>query len=153
MNKFRKVFLPFAVILAVGSGAALADEAVSAKVELNGSAFGLSMSGSQGDSKTTVSISGPDGFYRTTQSDMDFQDIDLASEQALADGIYQYEIVINSGAYREVKDTLNNGRGENNVTLVPKTKVQKGHFWVVNGQIKSFKKVKEPSVMFQGRGK
>ncbi len=94
---------------------------------------------------TTLSVIGPSGFHARKSTDNGIPSIDLHNYGALKDGLYNYEITTAVGKTLLIKDTLNNGRGENNSHYARKGVTQTGHFRVVGGQIKRYKQFKEPS--------
>ncbi|NQZ13022.1 MAG: hypothetical protein HRT35_38240 [Algicola sp.] len=94
---------------------------------------------------TTVTISGPKGYNVSKFSEVGMPSIDLYRAGKLADGLYNYEITTAVGKLVLIKDTMNNGRGENDSHYARKGVTQSGHFRVVNGQIKRYKNIKEPS--------
>jgi hypothetical protein len=94
---------------------------------------------------TTVRISGPNGYHAREFSEVGMPSIDLyKTGNKLADGLYNYEITTAVGKMVLIEDTMNNGRGDNS-HYARKGVTQTGHFRVVNGAIKRYKNIKEPT--------
>lgn len=100
-----------------------------------------------GPKQASLSISGPNGFQATKFTENRTPTIDLYQAGKLADGMYNYEITIPVGERVLIQDRINNGRGENNSHYARKGVKKSGHFWIKNGQIQNFQKVKEPSII------
>jgi hypothetical protein len=94
---------------------------------------------------TTVTISGPNGFQAQKFSETGIPSIDLYKGGKLVDGSYNYEITTAVGKMVLIEDTMNNGRGEDNNHYARKGVTQTGHFRVVNGAIKRYENIKEPT--------
>ncbi len=112
--------------------------------QFNGSSIAFSSKSTSRN--TTVTISGPDGFQARKFSENGIPSIDLYKSGKLVDGLYNYEITTATGKLVFIKDTINNGRGENDSHYARKGVTQTGHFRVVNGQIKRYKNIKEPTI-------
>ena len=98
-------------------------------------------------SNATIAIAGPNGFNLTVKGENRVPDINLLDYGELPDGEYNYEISATVGPKRLVKDTMNNGRGDNDFVYVGTAVYQYGHFRVVDGQIKVYRQYPEPSVI------
>ncbi len=83
----------------------------------------------------TLSISGPDGFNAQVFSESAFPYIDLEQFGRVVDGIYNYQISAATDELLEVRDKLDNGRGENNRTYINKGVRQSGTFRIIDGQV------------------
>jgi hypothetical protein len=94
---------------------------------------------------TTLSINGPNGFHASKFSVSGMPAVDLYKNGGMKDGLYHYEITTAVGKSVLIKDTMNNGRGENNSHYARKGVTQSGHFRVVNGQIKNNRNSEEPT--------
>jgi hypothetical protein len=92
---------------------------------------------------TSVSIVGPDGFSAQKSVASGMPSFNLYEYGQLTDGLYLYEMSSSAGKRVLFKDTVNNGRGEQNSHYAQKSIRQSGHFRVVNGQIKRYKQIKE----------
>jgi hypothetical protein len=131
------VSISFGVMAKNGISQPIATEA------FNGTSVFFLASGSVND--TTVSIVGPSGFSVIIHDPNDIPAVNLSDYDEFRDGLYTYEITTATGPMVLVKDTIDNGRGENNSHYARKGVKQSGHFRVVNGQIKVFKQFKEPT--------
>lgn len=94
---------------------------------------------------TSLTVAGPNGYAVHKFEENGMPSLNLRDHGPLKDGLYHYEIVTAVGKMVLVKDTMNNGRGEDNSRYARKGITQSGHFRVVNGQIKSYRQGKEPS--------
>ena len=126
----------------ISSGVSAKDDKFSIKEQFGGTHISFASSGN--NSNSTLTISGPDGFNISKAADVGTPSLDLDQNGTLKDGLYNYEITTNTGPLVLIKDKINNGRGENDSHYARKGVTKSGHFWVVNGQIKTFKNVKEP---------
>jgi hypothetical protein len=97
---------------------------------------------------TTLSITGPNGFTASKFSENGSPKVDLYRAGKLADGLYNFEITTPVGKLVLIKDTINNGRGENNSHYARKGVIKSGHFRVINGQIKKYPNIKEPQLRY-----
>ena len=141
--------LTLAVALGV-SGAVMAKDtsnstpSVSAK--FSGSHVSFVANGMAG--KSSLSITGPNGFAVNKSVESGLPSVDLQSEvrskgTQLKDGVYKYEVLTQSGDFELIADTMDNGRGENNAHYANKGVRTSGIFRVVGGQIKQFEDIKE----------
>jgi hypothetical protein len=105
----------------------------------------VSFAASQQISQSSITVSGPAGFGARKLSTSGLTSLDLSNYGQLADGLYNYEITINAGELMLFKDTINNGRGENDKHYGPKGITHSGHFRVEGGSIKTYKQIKEVS--------
>lgn len=99
---------------------------------------------------TTVSIVGPNGYHVSKFAKDGIPDVSLTEHGKLKDGLYNYEITSAIGPMKVFKDTMNNGRGQNNTVRAREGVTQSGHFRVVNGQIKKYRQTKESTNSFSG---
>lgn len=132
-----------ALALLMSGSVSAKDDKLTIKEQFGGTQISFASNGS--NSNSTLSISGPDGFSFSKASDGGTPSVDLNQHGNLKDGIYHYEITTNTGPLVLVQDKMNNGRGENNSHYARKGVTKSGHFRVVNGQIKQYQKIKEPS--------
>ena len=128
----------------ISGGVSAKDNNFKINEQFGGSQISFAATGSS--SNSTLSISGPDGFNVSKAAKIGTPSVDLYEHGDLKDGVYQYEITTNTGPLVLVQDKINNGRGENNSHYARKGVIKSGHFRVVNGQIKKFKNIKEPTV-------
>ena len=129
-------------VMIISSGVSAKDNNFSIKEQFGGTQ--ISFASNTSHSNSTLTISGPDGFNMSKAADVGTPSADLYQYGDLKDGLYHYEITTNTGPRVLIKDKINNGRGENDSHYARKGVTKSGHFWVVNGQIKTFKNVKEP---------
>lgn len=86
----------------------------------------------------TLSVAGPNGFHASVFSKKGIPSLDIQDFGSLDDGVYNYEIKAAGHEIIKIRDSLNNGRGDNASTFVNKSLSQSGHFRVLNGQIAHF---------------
>ncbi|BDX07609.1 hypothetical protein [Planctobacterium marinum] len=100
----------------------------------------------------TISISGPAGFAHTIEFSGSSETVNLlesdsllAKNNQLPPGRYNYQITTHVGPLKLIRDTMNNGRGENNFTYAGKPVFHSGSFIVEGGSIKQFAQTNEPA--------
>lgn len=94
----------------------------------------------------TISVSGPAGFNITEKFESSSNTLNLLDKYSkLPAGIYHYQISAHVGPLRLIKDTINNGRGENNTTYAGTPVNHSGSFTVKGGSIQQFQQLKESS--------
>jgi len=98
----------------------------------------------QSVSNSTLSISGPSGYYVEKSSKTDAPSVSLEDFGQLEDGLYKYQLSAATSEEMTIRDNLDNGRGENARKTVNKPIYQSGVFRVVNGQIAHFSDENEP---------
>jgi hypothetical protein len=96
-----------------------------------GSAVGISLPGA---ANATLTITGPDGFYRQTFSRSGSVALQLGAAGRLPDGIYNYEVTAATGQKVPNRNTLDNGRGQE-PAMVAVGVTRSGTFLVKNGAI------------------
>lgn len=133
------------LLLSLGLQAAPVDKNPAVSVQLHGNYVALSSSLTIKNGM--LKIAGPDGYFAQEfkEDGLPSLYLDQALTGSLPDGDYNYEFIGMTGPYRLVRDTINNGRGENDFTYAGTPVKKSGHFKVVNGQIKIFRNIKEPA--------
>lgn len=102
------------------------------------SASQISVNTEAGASNTTLSVSGPNGFYVESFSQFGTPSLSMAEGGTLADGQYTWETRSASNRMIESpKRGLNNGRGDNERSFVNAAVIESGTFRVVNGAVVS----------------
>lgn len=94
----------------------------------------------------TISVSGPNGFNIVEAFDGSSKTLNLLEKyRRLPTGIYHYQITTHIGDLRLVKDTMNNGRGDNDFTYVGTPVNHSGSFRVNAGSIVRYNQQREAS--------
>lgn len=143
-NTLVKLSLGLAVICSLPVSAANIKATSIINEVIYGSTVGFTSKGTVENS--LITISGPDGYFARKFSKVGIPTIDLHSFGHLKDGLYLYEITTSAGKLVLIKDTINNGRGENDSHYARKGVTLTGHFRMINGQVKKYKKIKEPAI-------
>ena len=134
------------VLIVITSMSVSAKDKITKKLtteQFSGSSISFSNKGTA--KAVSISISGPNGFHLKKSINSGLQSIDIGLNRSLLDGLYHYETVVKKGPLKLFKDTMNNGRGENDSHYAREGITQSGHFRVVNGQIKTYRNIKEPT--------
>lgn len=105
----------------------------------------LSLSAKKPMRNVQVTVTGPGGYVMKKSQRDGLPSMFLDNKMAMPDGDYYYEVSGTTGPERLIKDTIDNGRGENNFTYAGTPVKFTGHFKVRNGQVRQFRQVKEPS--------
>ncbi|MGH6926328.1 MAG: hypothetical protein ACRED5_21575, partial [Propylenella sp.] len=103
MNRSAVLLSAICLALAVG-GSGSAQE-----LRVLGSAVSVSIPGT---GSSTLTVTGPDGFYRQTFSRGGSVALQLGAAGRLPDGIYNYEVTAATGQKVPNRNTLDNGRGQ-----------------------------------------
>lgn len=105
------------------------------------SASGTSLS-LQVDAKNnggTITIAGPNGFYITEDFKGSTMYLNLLDKYTkLLPGRYEYHVTAHVGPKKLIRDTINNGRGENDFTYAGTPVSYNGSFVIEGGRIKEF---------------
>jgi len=141
----KKYLIP--ALCALATTSALADpeiyamqRAKSDKIYVTKSAGHIDFTPVKNYDKYIISVSGPNNFYHSFETDSPFLDInDLELE---FDGTFNYEIQAVNYLV-EVKDTINNGRDENTRGYISKIDVASGSFTTDSFAIKIFEQETE----------
>lgn len=91
----------------------------------------------------TISISGPNGYFINKQFKQSVNSLRLNEYENMRSGRYFYQITAHVGTPKLIRDTINNGRGENNFTYAGDVVKKSGSFVVKNGSIKTFMQKEE----------
>lgn len=83
----------------------------------------------------SLSIAGPNGFSASKASKYGVPSIQLVNFGYVADGIYNYQLVIKKGNPVRLIDNGTNGRDPDTPQYGVKGTLQSGHFYVKDGQI------------------
>lgn len=92
--------------------------------------------------KYIISVSGPDGFSKSFETDT--PSLDISTLNLPVDGTFNYQIKAVS-YLKEIKDTMNNGRSDDARGYISKTDVQNGKFTTENFSVKTFESTNEKS--------
>ena len=93
-----------------------------------------------------ISVSGPNGFYVNETFDGTSKTINLLEKfDKLPPGQYSYQISAHVGPLKLVRDTINNGRGDDNFTYAGTPVEYSGSFIVKSGSIQQFRQLREPA--------
>lgn len=95
-------------------------------------------------SSSEITIVGPNEFHAQTENKRGMVSVQLLDYGKVADGKYNYRMVVKSGPSVRLKEKMNNGRDPNKEYYGVKGRVQTGHFYVKYGSIQSFRQFKEP---------
>ena len=124
---------------------ALAKDNIADSIVMQNYGTSLSFTSKGVMSNISVSIAGPKGYSAQKSEQHGMPMVNLTDYGKLHDGLYNYELVVPVGDMVLIKDTIDNGRGENNSIYARKGIRKSGHFWVRNGSIVQFKRIKEPA--------
>ena len=113
---------------------ALAGPGFSAQEQFAGDIVQVYLSGNVHN--TTLSVSGPDGFYAEAFAQTGVPRITLSQHGNVADGVYRWQVTAATDETVEVQDSgLNNGRGAGAPVRMNKGTTESGMFRVQNGTI------------------
>jgi hypothetical protein len=94
--------------------------------------------------KSSLTVTGPRDFVAQKFNKRGNPHINLADYGELDDGMYQYELVVETGKTIKLRpNRLDNGRGAAERDTIQETTVQSGFFHVKNGSIKTYDDIKE----------
>ncbi|PCK07794.1 MAG: hypothetical protein COA42_12480 [Alteromonadaceae bacterium] len=137
-------YILFSSMLALSSSALVMADAKPKIADENFSgsnvSFSVNHTAKNAAKNTTVSISGPNGFYASQSSKNGIPSINLFDFGTPSDGQYKYQITSSATGIgkAQARDQLNNGRAHQARKTANKSLSQSGYFHVENGQIKHF---------------
>lgn len=86
-------------------------------------------------SNATISVIGPNGFSASRFQKQSSPYLDLATQAALVDGLYNYQITVATDKIINISNPEDNGRGTNAKTTMNVGASQSGHFRIKYGII------------------
>jgi hypothetical protein len=113
---------------------ALPGPSFSAQEQIAGDAVQVYLNGNVHN--TTLSVSGPDGYYAESFAQAGIPMIRLSQHGSLADGVYRWQVTAATDETVSVRDNgLDDGRGSEARTSINKGMYESGMFRVQNGVI------------------
>ncbi|WP_372768529.1 hypothetical protein [Pseudoalteromonas sp.] len=140
-----KLILSLACAVTCGNALANADiiklqQAKSESIAVTKSANYIDFTPLKNYDKYIISVSGPNGFSKSFESDI--PSLDINSLNLPTDGTFNYQIQAITYLY-EIKDTMNNGRPEDARGYISKVDVADGKFTTENFAVITFEQTDE----------